>query len=88
MEAVSRCESIVYVCFCSRLRTRLFAAQCILELPSDVGSDNRHFDLEAALASPGDPQGAAHCPYPLHRVYHSLLQFNHAHTAFAAVTYF
>lgn len=37
---------------------RLFAAQCILELPSDVGSDARHFDLEAAQAHPGSPPGA------------------------------
>jgi hypothetical protein len=43
--------------FC-RLRTRLFAAQCILELPSDVGSDARHFDLVAAQANPGSPAGA------------------------------
>jgi hypothetical protein len=41
-----------------RLRTRLFAAQCILELPSDVGSDARHFDLVAAQATPGTPAGA------------------------------
>ena len=31
-----------------RLRTRLFAGRCVLELPSAVGSDPRHFDLVAA----------------------------------------
>lgn len=31
-----------------RLRTRLFAARCVLELPSAVGSDPRHFDAIAA----------------------------------------
>ena len=31
-----------------RLRTRMFAARCVLELPQDVGSDPRHFDLIAA----------------------------------------
>lgn len=41
-----------------RLRTRLFAAQCILELPHDVGSDPRHFDLEAAQ-DPASSAGAA-----------------------------
>jgi hypothetical protein len=42
------------VCACHRLRTRLFAGKCILELAKDVGPDVRHFDLEAAHASPGD----------------------------------
>ena len=31
-----------------RLRTRLFAGRCVLELPGAVGSDRRHFDLAAA----------------------------------------
>ena len=31
-----------------RLRTRLFAGRCVLELPGAVGSDRRHFDLTAA----------------------------------------
>ena len=31
-----------------RLRTRLFAAACLLELPGTVGDDPRHFDAVAA----------------------------------------
>ena len=31
-----------------RLRTRLFAARCVLELPAAVGDDPRHFDALAA----------------------------------------
>ncbi|KAK9820084.1 hypothetical protein WJX72_005985 [[Myrmecia] bisecta] len=31
-----------------RLRTRLFAARCILEIPTAVGSDVRHFDMAGA----------------------------------------
>ena len=31
-----------------RLRTRLFAAACLLELPGMVGEDPRHFDAVAA----------------------------------------
>ena len=34
-----------------RLRTRLFAAQCILEIPACVGSDPRHFDPVASGAA-------------------------------------
>ena len=33
---------------CRRLRTRLFAGRCVLELPGAVGPDPRHFDLVAA----------------------------------------
>ncbi|CAL8466413.1 g5949 [Coccomyxa elongata] len=35
-----------------RLRTRLFAAQCILDIPSSVGADARHFDT--ATSGGGD----------------------------------
>ena len=31
-----------------RLRTRLFAARCVLELPAAVGEDPRHFNALAA----------------------------------------
>ena len=40
-----------------RLRTRLFAGRCVLELPSAVGSDQRHFDLVAAQ---GGSRGLRH----------------------------
>lgn len=53
-------QSNTGACPSCRLRTRLFAAQCILELPSDVGSDARHFDLVAAQANPGTPAGVLH----------------------------
>jgi len=36
-----------------RLRTRLFAARCALELLGAVGGDGRHWDAAAAAAEPG-----------------------------------
>jgi len=41
-------DTCVTALACRRLRTRLFAGRCVLELPSAVGSDPRHFDLVAA----------------------------------------
>lgn len=39
-----------------RLKTRLFACQCLLNIFNAVGSDQRHFDLIAAEASEGKDQ--------------------------------
>lgn len=46
----------------ARLRTRLFAARCVLELPLAVGSDPRHFGGEAPQGRPADEQGEAKYP--------------------------
>ena len=45
-----------------RLRTRLFAARCLQDLPSSVGDDPRHFDAHAAAVCSSLSAVLPHCP--------------------------